>query len=82
MLKEVVLCPAEVSTVRREADVAVLSPCFAAILADEDAVARVGELSLQRWQLALVIRPDVMLEGQYEATVFGDQVLADEGALF
>jgi len=82
VLKEIVFCPAEVSTVGRESDVAVLGPGLAAVAADEHSVAWVGEVSVERCFFLLIVGSDVVLKRDHEATVFADDVLAHEGALF
>src|SRR5262249_9921579 len=80
-LDDVVLGPAEIAVVGREADVAVLGPRLAAVGADDHAVARVGEGAVERVLVLLVVGADVMLERDQDPAVAGDDVVADEGAV-
>ena len=85
--RDVVLGPAVVAVVGREADVAVLGPGLAAITADEHAVARIADVVEQRLVPRLFLRRRrrraggrtfVMLERQQDAAIARDDVIPDE----
>ena len=82
MFKEIVLCPSEVAAVRCEPDIAMFSPCLAAIFTDQDTVAWICEIPIQWSLLLLIVWADVVLEWHHDAAVFADDVFAHKGALF
>ena len=56
-----------------------LAPGLAPVTADEDAIAWIGEGTIQWGFVLLIIGADVVLEGDHDAAVFANDVLADEG---
>ena len=83
---DIVLGPAAVGVVIREANVAVLAPRLAAVAADEHAVARVADVEGKTLPFVLRQRGAggrafIVLEGHQDAPVASDDVISDERAI-
>ena len=80
-LQEAVFRPAEVTVVVGQPDIAMFTPRCATVAADQHAVPRIGERTVQRRFGLFIIRADIVLEGHDDAAIVRGEMVAQKRPL-